>query len=200
MEVVPFQDYSDVLVPLPPLGGYGSSTPSSPSSREEPSFRDRLKELVEAEPVDDGKPSQPVAASPPRTAQQNPGNELTTSDGLDSACRDLEGFLLALLLRNLSRGFGGSTLFSRSWESSVYKDMFFFEIAKAVGSRPPGLGISEAIRSDIMLKAKGTSNPGSGQAPERLGLTQHLEPVSVPDLQEITGNGIEELPPVREGF
>jgi hypothetical protein len=156
MEVVPFKDYSDVLVPLPPLGGEGDHASGTRAAGS--SFDDRLRDALRGEGAEAGAVSTKSAPTGVRTATYDRGDGQAPAQGLDQACRDLEGFLLALLLRNLAKGFGGSDLFSGSWEGSVYKEMFFFEMAKAAGARPPGLGIAKVIQNDIILKARPASH------------------------------------------
>jgi Rod binding domain-containing protein len=109
-----------------------------------------------------GSVSSPDAASYPLSSAYSggsTGNLLNQSaesgdqeDRLTDACRDLEGFLLGMLLRNLGKSFGGSNLFSQTWESSFYQSMFFFELAQAICAQGPGLGIAEQIKNDIIMK------------------------------------------------
>jgi len=70
-------------------------------------------------------------------------------------CREIEGLLLSILLKNLGEQSFGDTIFSKSWESSVYKDMFFTEMAKSIGGTSPGLGIADVLYNDIIMKAGG---------------------------------------------
>ena len=69
------------------------------------------------------------------------------------ACRDIEGFMLGLLLKDLGKDFAGGSLFSQTYESSVYKDMFFQELAQSIGNTPPGIGIADRLYNDIILNS-----------------------------------------------
>lgn len=67
-------------------------------------------------------------------------------------CKDLEGFLLGILMKSMSERFAPNDAFGNSFESSFYKDMFFTEISRTLAEQGRGLGIAEAIYKDIMLK------------------------------------------------
>jgi hypothetical protein len=166
MDVVSFRNFSDALVPLPALPVDRSDAASSSRSSASASFRDELDSRLEslssgdstwpfdlgsaAEPTDEGSDSRPLLV----------GTGAADSDRVDeelmAACRDVEGFLLGLLLRSLGKSLPGGDLFSQTWESGVYRDMFFMELAQSIGSQPPGLGIADMLYQDIMLKAGGS--------------------------------------------
>ena len=160
MEIVPFRDLSDALVPLPALPVQQSDHAAQPNASSDRSFRDELDNRLAAQETESlfdlGSPvsgSSPPAMSSPalRTNLSIPTSE--NPDELMLACREIEGLLLGMLLKNLGDTDSGSTLFSSTWESSFYQDMFFTEIAKAIGNNPPGLGIAKVLYEDIIMKA-----------------------------------------------
>jgi Rod binding domain-containing protein len=57
-----------------------------------------------------------------------------------------------MILKDMGKRMAGSELFGQSFESGIYQDMLYTEVAKSVGSHGPSLGIAEAIYRDIMLK------------------------------------------------
>ncbi len=153
MEITPFHDYSNALLPLPPLNGPGSPFPSTQADRTSP-FRD---EIAKALGPDVSQAGYSAAISSPDSTL-SAGSAVSSSlensgtDPLMDVCRQLEGFLLSLLLRDMGKSFAGSTLFSQTYESSVYRDMFLTEVGRSIGERPPGLGIADAVYRDTILK------------------------------------------------
>jgi len=169
MDVVSFRNFSDALVPLPPLPVDRSDPASSSRSSGAASFRNELDSRLES--LSSGGPTWPfdLGSAADRTDEGSESRALRlggmesgaadsdqVDDDLMAACRDVEGFLLGLLLRSLGKSLPGGDLFSQTWESGVYRDMFFMELAQSIGSQPPGLGIADMLYEDIMLKAGGS--------------------------------------------
>jgi hypothetical protein len=186
MEITPFHDYSNVLIPLPPLGPEVPPPQAGTNAPSGLSFADELNSRLS------GQESQNTAtaesetdifnlASPRTSIVHNPiplsttngaipldSNSLSLSDTspdpvdeqdqkLMQVCRQIEGFLLGILLKNLGKDFGGSELFNKTSESGYYQEMFFYELADSIGSNPPGIGIADKLYDDIMLKANAGS-------------------------------------------
>ena len=70
-------------------------------------------------------------------------------------CKDLEGFLLGILMKSMAERFAPNDAFGNSFESDFYKDMFFTEISRTLAEQGRALGIADTIYKDIMLKAPG---------------------------------------------
>ncbi len=178
---VSFRDYSDVLMPLQPLNsGLPARDSSPPSSTESPDFLAVLGPLLDETPAEAIQPASepdhsppswlfdlgaqrpeiqpPDAFNPPSTEslQFSPGHFTRTSpdnESLLQACKEIEGYLLGILLKDLGTSTSGSSLFSRTSETSYYQDMFFHELAQSIGNQGPGLGIAEVLMNDIIMKA-----------------------------------------------
>jgi hypothetical protein len=159
MDIIPFRDYSDALTPLPALPTERSETdtPSSPapSGSFQAELEDRLSEPLFdlASPLE--RPTRPVE---PLSALETSDESVQRpeDDELMLVCREIEGLMLSILLKNLGKNSFGDTIFSRGWESSMYQDMFFEEMAKSIGGTPPGLGIANVLYNDIIMKAGGS--------------------------------------------
>lgn len=181
METIPFHDYSNVLTPLPPLGPEvppplaGTAPTSGLSFADELNSRLSTEESQNVETVsqdtsifDLAAPRTSIAHNPIPLYDSNDAIPLTQDSILLSGngpdlvneeerelmrvCREIEGFLLGILLKNLGKDFGGSGLFNRTSESGYYQDMFFYELADTIGGNPPGTGIAERLYTDIILK------------------------------------------------
>ena len=164
MEITPFHNYSDALLPLPPMPLDGPAPAQSVTSSTGPSFQDilagRLDSEISTELGPDLSPASGIQGSEMLDVFSLHGiglqDETTAQEdkygGLMEACRDIEGYLLSLLLNNLGDSISESGLFSQTYESSFYKDMFFYEIAREIGNQPPGLGIADVLYSDIIMK------------------------------------------------
>lgn len=170
MPSITFQDYSDVLTPLPALPPDGTQPRTQLHDTSGSSFQDHLENLVNDPLTTELGPEVPVSTEPlfnynPHVSGnlQFPGSvgisldpvTGTTPDELEElmeVCRDIEGYLLSLLLKGLGKSFASSTLFSQTSESSFYKEMFFSEMAQSLGREGPGLGIAESIYNDIIIK------------------------------------------------
>ena len=113
--------------------------------------------------------SDPVAPLNPPTVPWFPGAldfyttdpdrfsaDFAPEDELMAVCRELEGFMLAVLLKSMNSDFAGDTIFSKTYESSMYNEMFYYELANSIGKEGPGLGIAQTIYDDIILKTSGT--------------------------------------------
>jgi len=158
MDISAFQDYSNVLQPLPRVG-IGNGAEATPAgSSEEAGFRDtlRLASLRAASAKRSG-----VTQKPLRANQSNPGGTplKQNSAGEDKsaelmkACRDLEGFFLNVLLRGMSTKLSEEGIFGASFESSIYQDMFYSELSKSVAEKGRSLGIADMIFNDIIMKS-----------------------------------------------
>lgn len=182
METTPFQDYSNVLVPLPPLGPEVPPPQADSSSSTDTTFAEVLESQLTEQVSQSTEPREidpdffNLAAPPASLTHSslplsesadfiplnrnalllaNAGPDLVNEDDqeLMRICREIEGFLLGILLKNLGKDFGGSGLFNQTAESSFYQDMFFFQLAETIGTTPPGIGIADSLYDDIMLKA-----------------------------------------------
>lgn len=168
MVIQPFHDYSNALIPLPPLG---PEVPP-PDSREVRSFADELRSRISNPDLNssdtDAHSPGIFNLAPPNSSistysrelpgmldSQSGSSELRNDyeEELMQACREVEGFLLGILLKNIGRDFGGSELFKETSESSFYNEMFFYELAKSIGTNPPGIGIADRLYDDIIMKA-----------------------------------------------
>jgi len=159
MDIIPFRDYSDALVPLPALPTERSETDTQPSPAPSRPFQAELEERLSAPLFDLASPlDRPTRPAEPYSTAVASGQELQApeDDELMLICREIEGFLLSILLKNLGEASFGDTVFSKGWESSMYQDMFFEEMAKSIGSSPPGLGIADVLYNDIIMKAGGS--------------------------------------------
>ncbi len=168
MEIAPFHDYSDALVPLPALPLNPSESGSAADRTDAVPFHDELASRMGPDVTTDspqifdpGAGSLPIQTSAPPPLPTSSIVEPSAQDPeeareLMQICRQLEGLLLGILLRNLSDTIPGGGLFSKSWESSIYQDLFFQEIANSIGSQPPGLGIADMVYDDIISRASGT--------------------------------------------
>ncbi len=168
MEIQPFHNYSNSLIPLPPLGP--EVAPSD--SQEVRSFADELGSRISnpeanSSDTDANSPGIFNLASPDPSIATNT-RELTGmldrqsgspevrndyEEELMQACREVEGFLLGILLKNTGSDFGGSELFKETSESSFYNEMFFYELAQSIGTNPPGIGIADRLYDDIIMNA-----------------------------------------------
>jgi hypothetical protein len=186
MEIAPFHDYSNVLLPLPPLGPEVPPPQAGTSTASGLSFADELNSRLP------GQESQSLSAAdseadifnlatPQTSIVHNPillptangaipidRNSFSLSDTapesvseqdqkLMTVCRQIEGFLLGILLKNLGKDFGGSELFNQTSETGYYQEMFFTQLADSIGSHPPGIGIADKLYDDIILKANAGS-------------------------------------------
>jgi hypothetical protein len=164
MEITPFHDYSDALIPLPSLPLDGSASRPESDTSGISSFLDILGQNLNPTVMDQlgpdvtstgtTEPADPLSTQLPSDGTLLAGNGYSEEDlgGLLEACRDVEGYLLSILLNDLGESFAGSNLFSQTYESSFYKDMFFMELARVIGNQPPGLGIADALYRDISMK------------------------------------------------
>lgn len=163
----------DQIVPLPPLNPDLLRERREISTDSGTSFRSALEnELgpsIDAEERDsifslDGRQTaQPAYRSQTQTADETlmPYRRLQPMrdipEDMDpellAATRQFEGFFLSLLLHNLGTQMTSGDLFSGSFQSSIYRDMFYRELAKSIGENGSGLGIAEVIYRDIILKA-----------------------------------------------
>jgi len=156
MEIIPFKDYSGVLVPLPPLGrDERTISESSPRRDNFPAYL-RQAEQALSQRERTGESSHP---SIPRGSTATKSEISSNPQGRDEeklmeACRELEGFLIGILLRTMGRAFSEKGFFGESFESKIYRDMFFSELAGAAAKSGRGLGIAELIYKDINLKAE----------------------------------------------
>lgn len=174
MEIQPFHNYSNSLIPLPPLG---PEVPS-PVSREVRAFADELRSRISSPEAnssdtdtnslgifDLAHPNPSIVTNSrelPGILESLSGNTEVRNDyeeELMQACREVEGFLLGILLKNIGRDFGGSELFKETSESSFYNEMFFYELAKSIGTNPPGIGIADRLYDDIIMKADAALDP-----------------------------------------
>ncbi|HDS30752.1 MAG TPA: hypothetical protein ENN67_06885 [Firmicutes bacterium] len=161
MTVSPFRDYSDVLVPLPSLNeGSATNSPVAPGQLNERRFIDILGplvsesgEIVPETPAENANNNSRYFnyAAPNRVANL-PSSDYRETDELTLACKEVEGFLLGLLLKNMGSAFGRGGIFSKSFESGYYQNMFYFEIARMLSTSGPGIGIAERLRDDIIMK------------------------------------------------
>ncbi|MCK4720174.1 hypothetical protein KAU08_05925 [bacterium] len=174
MEIQPFHNYSNSLIPLPPLG----PEVAPPESQEVRSFADEMRSRItnpEADSSDTDVHSPGIfdLASPDPSIATNirefrgnldlqSGSPEVRNDyekELMQACREVEGFLLGILLKNIGGDFGGSELFKETGESSFYNEMFFYELAQSIGTNPPGIGIADRLYNDIIMNADSASDP-----------------------------------------
>jgi len=173
MEIRPFQDYSNALMPMPALPVQEPSGNSQPTENVAPgqSFRNLLEDQINrTEPRNDifslssGISSGPESSTgmlpslnsyPAGPFHSAPGLLSSGEDAQDelmAMCRELEGFFLGLLLKNMGGSSTGGGIFSSSWESSVYQDMFYSELGNLIGTQSRGFGIAELLYGDIIMK------------------------------------------------
>jgi len=156
MENYPLHNYSDVLLPLPPINGTNSVLPKDFVPDPKADFSDILAgKLDESEPVQTKPQIDFFPGSVTPQIEQPPAISDEEAAELMDACKQVEGFLLSLLLKSMGESFAGDSVFSSTYESSVYKDMFFFELANSIGTDGPGLGIAQTLYDDIIMKTNG---------------------------------------------
>ncbi len=141
----------------------GQSNPAPPPSTRHTSPPDWLFDLGATPPprsnpplIADSQGNTGLPVTSLRMPVSDPPGTLDAQDKLEQTCKELEGLLLGILLRNLGKQTGRSGLFSQTWESSFYQNMFYWELAQDIGANGPGLGIAEVLHRDIMLKADTT--------------------------------------------
>ncbi|MFH1676744.1 MAG: rod-binding protein [bacterium] len=173
MQISGFTDYSDVLEPLPPLGAALTNGTVKTSSEKPSSFSDHLSRALSADTAQQPKltdnsestglplfPTQkPLSISnypylnPSRaTSILNSDSNEISEEKIISVSKQIEGLLLSLLLKDFGKSDFSGGLFSNSFESSIYHDMFFEELGRSIATDGPGLGIANLIKDDINLK------------------------------------------------
>jgi len=162
MEINPLLGYINGLRPLPPINGDNSVLPPDIASQPARDFSFELAQklnegAVETESTQTQIDWFPIPKQPLVVGQSDETQKISDEQAskLMAVCKDIEGFFLSVLLKSMGESFSGSDLFSQTYESSVYHDMFFTELADSVGSNGPGLGIAQALFDDIILKATG---------------------------------------------
>jgi hypothetical protein len=161
MVAVSFRDYSNVLLPLQPLGDASATPPRTQPQPPQENFRNTLARVTEpvasttVRPL--GEDTYPMQRQVSNFTTQNsasPVEPVLSADNerLLQACKDIEGFFLGMLLRNMGQKFTDQGVFGSSFESGYYQDMFFTEVAKNLADTGRTLGISEAVYRDIIMK------------------------------------------------
>jgi len=156
MEIIPFKDYSGVLIPLPPLGrDVPTTAESSPRGENFPAYlRQAEQALSQRERTRESSSPRIPRGSTATKSEISSNPQGKDEEKLMEACRELEGFLIAILLRTMGRALSEEGFFGESFESKIYRDMFFAEIAATAAKSGRGLGIAELIYKDINLKAE----------------------------------------------
>ena len=167
MQISGFIDYSDVLEPLPPLGAALSNGTAIRSSDGRNSFSDHLSRAL-SEDVTASSESSGLALYPAQTSlsisnypyinrsdsaslQESDSNAVSEEKIIDVS-RQIEGLLLSILLKDFGKSDFSGGVFSSSFESSIYHDMFFEELGRSIATDGPGLGIANLIKDDINVK------------------------------------------------
>jgi hypothetical protein len=172
-----FHDYSNVLVPLPRIGGTGASpvaaTPAAESTGKS-NFQNVLASTVLKKDAPALKPlvqkSYGIDLPPksngldlPRKTNGIPFTPDTATEEshkeLMKACKDLESFFVGMLLKNMGKKLTEDQVFGGSYESSIYQDMFFSEITKSVADHGSSMGLAKTIFDDIILKSASPELP-----------------------------------------
>lgn len=92
-----------------------------------------------------------------QTSSQSDSTENGVNQDLMAAAKMFEGYILSVLLSNMTKSLGGGGVFGDSFQSKIYQDMFYEELGKNIGDNGPGLGIAQVLYDDIMFKASLTA-------------------------------------------
>jgi Rod binding domain-containing protein len=99
----------------------------------------------------------------PVTAADTPtGADPTTAEKeqrIDGVARDLEAVLLYTLLKDMWSTLPKDSFFDSDLASKFYREMWLEEVAKRASQTGPGLGVAEAVKRELLDRAKREITP-----------------------------------------